>query len=112
MTLSAKSLIDFMLYVSFIYNAWASALLVLTNRAMPEPQHVGRVTGELPTLFLYISNNICCLTMKGDMVIKEIYGKSLSLHFHRIIPKDDRRNLSGWERLLPDFLGNKYLCHE
>ena len=35
--------------VSMIYiSAWASTLLVLTNRAMPEPQCVGRVTRELP----------------------------------------------------------------
>lgn len=31
--------------------AWASALLVSTDRAMPEPQSVGRVTGRTPTLF-------------------------------------------------------------
>ena len=34
-----------------IHTAWASALLVSTDRAMPEPRIVGRVTSELPTLF-------------------------------------------------------------
>ena len=34
-------------------HAWASALLVLTIRAMPEPRRVGRVTGKIPTLFVY-----------------------------------------------------------
>ena len=36
----------------YIYiSAWASALLVSTNRAMPEPLCVGRVTSMIPTLF-------------------------------------------------------------
>lgn len=34
-----------------IYTAWASALLVPTARAMPEPLRVGRVTRELPRFF-------------------------------------------------------------
>lgn len=43
----------------YIYiSAWASALLVSTTKAMPEPLRVGRVTGKTPTLFLYISQVI------------------------------------------------------
>ena len=29
-----------------------------TDRAMPEPQSVGRVTDRLPRFFLYMSNNL------------------------------------------------------
>lgn len=36
-------------------HAWASALLVLTIRAMPEPRRVGRVTGKIPTLFCILA---------------------------------------------------------
>lgn len=35
----------------YIHTAWASALLVLTSWAMPEPRCVGRVTGRLPRFF-------------------------------------------------------------
>lgn len=34
-------------------SAWASALLVSTGWAMLEPQSVGRVTSQTPTLFYY-----------------------------------------------------------
>lgn len=37
--------------VPFVHTGVASALLVSTDRAMPEPQSVGRVTGRTPTLF-------------------------------------------------------------
>ena len=40
------------------HTAWASALLVLTGWAMPEPRNVGRVTRELPTLFVCIWTNL------------------------------------------------------
>lgn len=43
-------------------SAWASALLVLTERAMPEPQRVGRATGAVPTLFLCPSGIVLLLT--------------------------------------------------
>ena len=33
-------------------SAWASALLVQTVKAMPEPRCVGRVTSELPRFFV------------------------------------------------------------
>ena len=36
----------------FIQSAWASALLVLTIRAMPEPRRVGRVTRRFPRFFM------------------------------------------------------------
>lgn len=52
-TLHAGSLFaDCLQAYSFIYiSAWASALLVSTIRAMPEPLCVGRVTSLIPTLF-------------------------------------------------------------
>lgn len=43
--------------VSIYILAWASALLVLTIWAMPEPLSVGRVTGRFPRLLLYISEH-------------------------------------------------------
>ena len=33
-------------------SAWASALLVQTDRAMPEPRDVGRVTGDSHASFM------------------------------------------------------------
>lgn len=44
--------------VSIYILAWASALLVLTSWAMPEPLNVGRVTGRFPRFFLYIRKSI------------------------------------------------------
>lgn len=38
---------------AYYISAWASALLVSTRWAMPEPLHVGRVTGQIPTLFYF-----------------------------------------------------------
>ena len=38
-----------------IHITWASALLVLDDRAMPEPQGVGRVDKENPTFLFYSS---------------------------------------------------------
>ena len=47
-SLSATNLlVELTIYIS----AWASALLVLTCWAMPEPLYVGRVTCRLPRLF-------------------------------------------------------------
>ena len=44
--------------VAYLYgvyiSAWASALLVLTRRAMPEPQVVGRAGKWVPTLFSFM----------------------------------------------------------
>jgi len=37
----------------YYISAWASALLVSTDRAMPEPQSVGRATVQIPALFLF-----------------------------------------------------------
>jgi len=39
-------------------SAWASALLVLTRRAMPEPQWVGRADRMFPTLFCFCPNSV------------------------------------------------------
>ncbi|MBR5432878.1 MAG: hypothetical protein IK117_00405 [Bacteroidales bacterium] len=39
--------------VLLFISAWASALLVSTNRAMREPQAVGRVTDTDSTLFYF-----------------------------------------------------------
>ena len=36
----------------YYISAWASALLVLLDRAMRRPQSVGRVTVQIPALFL------------------------------------------------------------
>ena len=49
--------------VAFIYiSAWASALLVQTDWAMPEPLYVGRAAGWTPTLlFMYQPNHLKCL---------------------------------------------------
>ena len=50
--LIANSHIWFLCNSRRIYiSAWASALLVLTSRAMPEPRRVGRVTGRFPRSF-------------------------------------------------------------
>ena len=43
-----------MVRVYFI-SAWASALLVSTDKAMPEPQSVGRVTVQIPALFFLLT---------------------------------------------------------
>ena len=39
----------------YLHIAWASALLVLTTRAMREPFRVGRVTDLTPTLFYLLA---------------------------------------------------------
>jgi len=39
----------------YMHIAWASALLVLTTKAMPEPPCVGRVTDLTPTLFCIVA---------------------------------------------------------
>ena len=46
--------------------AWASALLVLTSWAMPEPRVVGRVTDRLPRFFSYMSITNVINTMFGS----------------------------------------------
>ena len=46
--------------------AWASALLVLTDRAMPEPLRVGRVTGKIPTLFCIFAVIILLTALLGS----------------------------------------------
>jgi sorbitol-specific phosphotransferase system component IIC len=46
--------------------AWASALLVLTDRAMPEPLRVGRVTGKIPTLFCILAVIILLTALLGS----------------------------------------------
>ena len=57
-----------MLYQTFYIQAWASALLVLTSRAMPEPRCVGRVTGRLPRFF--------CIYKPNDFIYPDsgVYG--------------------------------------
>ena len=63
--------------------AWASALLVQTIRAMPEPLYVGRVTSRLPRFFFCISVSIKINFIKGSLVIiLLVYGRNyLELHF-------------------------------
>ena len=34
---------------------------------MPEPRKVGRVTGELPTLFVYIATNFCLSSLFREL---------------------------------------------
>ncbi|MBR7043432.1 MAG: bacteriophage abortive infection AbiH family protein [Prevotella sp.] len=41
-----------------LHIAWASALLVQTFRAMPQPLYVGRVTGQTPTLFCILATSL------------------------------------------------------
>ena len=43
----------------YLHIAWASALLVLTTRAMREPFRVGRVTDLTPTLFYLLAFRYC-----------------------------------------------------
>ena len=42
--------------VIYSYSAWASALLVLVNWAMREPQGAGRATGKDPRAFLFYNS--------------------------------------------------------
>ena len=52
MLITAKALTHVGLVVLYI-SAWASALLVQTDRAMREPLHAGRVTDTDAPLFCY-----------------------------------------------------------
>ena len=51
--------------------AWASALLVSTIRAMPEPLYVGRVTRQkLPRFFVYMPNIHQYKRLSGELAGK------------------------------------------
>lgn len=53
---ATEALIRYVISLWYQHIAWASALLVQTIKAMPEPRRVGRVTDLTPTLLLYISS--------------------------------------------------------
>lgn len=50
----------------YLHIAWASALLVLTTKAMPEPLRVGRVAKIDSHAFLFISHIFCLMSFWGS----------------------------------------------
>ena len=69
----------------YIHTAWASALLVLTSWAMPEPRVVGRVTDGLPRSFCISVTNLCFTTMLREAHgVNCIDAQSVSYHIEVI----------------------------
>ena len=70
----------------YYISAWASALLVSTDRAMPEPQSVGRVTVQIPALFLFIAINKPVAESEESIGAYLCYDKTYIMAYSYVFP--------------------------